>query len=67
MILGLIESQRGRDAAAAEALTKAAELRTADPLAAYYLGQSLVLLGQPDQAAAALSKRSSASRRKAIY
>src|SRR4051812_37437205 len=40
MILGLVESQRGRDAAAVEALTKAKELRTTDPLAAYYLGQS---------------------------
>jgi tetratricopeptide (TPR) repeat protein len=50
MILGLVESQRGRDAAAVEALTKAKELRKTDPLAAYYLGQSLVLVGQPDKA-----------------
>src|SRR4051794_11138534 len=47
MILGLIESQRGRDSAAVEALAKASELRSTDPLAPYYLGQSLVLLGQP--------------------
>lgn len=56
MILGLIESQRGRDAAAVEALTKAKELRKTDPLAAYYLGQSLVLIGQPDQAVAAFEE-----------
>src|SRR5947208_16391220 len=43
MILGLVESQRGRDAAAVEALSKAQALRASDPLAAYYLGQSLVL------------------------
>src|SRR5438132_12928393 len=51
MILGLVESQRGRDAAAVESLAKAKELRPADPLAAYYLGQSLVLVGQPENAA----------------
>jgi predicted Zn-dependent protease len=56
MILGLVESQRGRDAAAAVALAKASELRTDDPLAAYYLGQSLVLTGQPDKAAAAFEQ-----------
>jgi tetratricopeptide (TPR) repeat protein len=52
MILGLVESQRGRDAAAVEALTKSKDLRTTDPLAAYYQGQSLVLVGQPDKAVA---------------
>src|SRR6478736_1426639 len=56
MILGLIESQRGRDAAAVEALTKAKDLRPTDALAAYYLGQSLVLVGQPDKAAFAFEE-----------
>lgn len=56
MILGLIESQRGRDAAAAAGLAKASELRPADPLAAYYWGQALVLLGQADKAAAAFEE-----------
>ena len=37
-------------------LTKAKELRTTDPLAAYYLGQSLVLVGQPEKAAAAFEE-----------
>ncbi len=56
MILGLVEAQRGRDAAAALAFTKAKELRPADPVAAYYLGQSLVLVGQPDRAAEAFEE-----------
>jgi tetratricopeptide (TPR) repeat protein len=56
MILGLVESQRGRDAAAVEALTKAQELRPTDALAAYYLGQSLVLVGQPDKAVTAFEE-----------
>src|SRR6187399_140228 len=37
MILGLVESQRGHDALAVEALSKAQDLRKTDPLAAYYL------------------------------
>ncbi len=56
MMLGLVESQRGRDAASVEALTKAKDLRQADALAPYYLGQSLVLIGQPDQAAVAFEE-----------
>src|SRR6478736_5173244 len=56
MILGLVESQRGRDAAAVTALTKANEIRLTDPLAAYYLGQSLVLIGQPDKAVVAFEQ-----------
>src|SRR5690242_584920 len=56
IILGLIESQRGHDAAAVEALEKAKELRPTDPLAPYYLGQSLVLVGQPEKAAAAFEE-----------
>ncbi|MCI0361269.1 MAG: tetratricopeptide repeat protein, partial [Planctomycetaceae bacterium] len=56
MLLGLVESERGRDAAAVEALTKAAQLRAADPLASYYLGQSLVLVGQPEKAATAFEE-----------
>jgi tetratricopeptide (TPR) repeat protein len=56
MILGLIESQRGRDAAAVEAFTKAAVAAPKDPLPSYYLGQSLVLVGQPEQAVAAFEE-----------
>jgi tetratricopeptide (TPR) repeat protein len=56
MILGLIESQRGRDAAAVEAFTKAAAASPKDAMPSYYLGQSLVLVGQPDQAVAAFEE-----------
>ncbi len=56
MILGLIESQRGHDAAAVAAFQQASDLRTDDAMAAYYLGQSLILVGQPDQAVAAFEK-----------
>jgi len=56
MILGLVESGRSRDVAAVEALSKAAELRATDPLAAYYLGQSLVAGGQIDKAVAAFEE-----------
>src|SRR5439155_13132614 len=56
LILGLFESQRGRDAAAVEAFTRAKALRPDDAIAAYYLGQSLVLVGQPDQAIAAFEE-----------
>ena len=56
MILGLIESQRGRDAAAVDAFTKAATVAPKDPLPSYYLGQSLVLVGQPEQAVAAFEE-----------
>ena len=56
MILGLIEAQRGRDAAAVAAFTQAMKTLPENPLAAYYLGQSLVLVGQPDEAAAAFEQ-----------
>src|SRR4029079_14195574 len=56
LLLGLIDAQRGRDTQAAEALAKAKDLRPTDPLAAFYLGQSLVALGQAEQAAAAFEE-----------
>ena len=56
MILGLVESQRGRDAAAVEAFTKAKQLRATDAMSAFYLGQSLVLVGQPEKAATAFEE-----------
>ncbi|WP_254508225.1 DUF1583 domain-containing protein [Anatilimnocola floriformis] len=53
MILGLIEAERGRDAVAVDAFTKAvATSKTALP--AFYLGQLLVLVGQPEKAVEAL-------------
>ena len=56
LILGLLEAQRGQDAAAVEALGKAEAARSGDPLPAYYLGQELVLIGQPERAAEAFER-----------
>src|SRR5436189_244347 len=56
MIVGLFESQRGRDAAAVAAFCEAETHRPADPFASYYLGQSLVLVGQPEMAAEAFER-----------
>ena len=56
LMLGLLESQRGRDAAAVEALRNAEEFRPQDPYPSYYLGQALVLVGQPDAAASAFER-----------
>ena len=56
LILGLLEASAGRDAAAVTALTKAEETRKDDPLPSYYLGQALVLIGQPENAALAFER-----------
>ncbi|MBL8810519.1 MAG: DUF1583 domain-containing protein [Planctomycetaceae bacterium] len=56
MLLGLLESQRGQDASAADAFTKAETLRPTDALASYYLGQSLVRIGQNAEAVAAMER-----------
>ncbi len=56
MILGLLEFQRGQDAAAVTALRQAESTRLDDPLPPYYLGQALVLVGQPEQAAEAFER-----------
>ena len=56
LMLGLLESQSGRDALAVAALSKAEEFRPTDPMPAYYLGQALVLVGQPDRAAEAFER-----------
>ena len=57
LILGLLEGQRGQDAASVTALRQAETTRPEDPLPPYYLGQALVLVGQPEQAAAAFGTR----------
>ncbi|MCI0457665.1 MAG: tetratricopeptide repeat protein, partial [Gemmataceae bacterium] len=56
MIVGLLESQRGRDAAAVAAFKQAEAHLPNNAMAAYYLGQSLVLVGQPDTAAEAFER-----------
>ncbi len=52
MLLGLFESQRGTDSTAVEAFRKATVLRPQDPMAPYYLGQSLLRIGQSAEAVA---------------
>ncbi|MBX9583075.1 MAG: tetratricopeptide repeat protein, partial [Gemmataceae bacterium] len=56
MVVGLLEAQRGKDAAAVAAFEKAAAANPANPIAPFYLGQSLVLVGRPDDAAAAFEQ-----------
>src|SRR5262249_44626227 len=56
MILGLLEAQRGRDAQAVAAFRQAETQAKDNALASYYLGQSLVLVGQPDSAAEAFER-----------
>ena len=56
MIVGLLESLRGQDAVAVDAFEHAEQLAKDNYLAPYYLGQSLVLIGQPDKAAEALER-----------
>ena len=56
LLLGLVEAQRGRDASAVAALREAERLRPDDPLPPYYLGQALVLVGQPDTAVEAFER-----------
>jgi tetratricopeptide (TPR) repeat protein len=51
MIVGLIESQRGRDAAAVAAFRQAEANLPDSAMPSYYLGQSLILVGQPEKAA----------------
>ena len=56
MLLGMFESQRGADASAVDALRKAEEHLPDDALASYYLGQSLLLIGQPEEAVLAFER-----------
>lgn len=56
MLLGMVQMQRGQDAEARVALEKAEELLPKEPLACYYLGKTLVLLGDVDKAAEALER-----------
>lgn len=56
MLLGLIEAHRGQDAAAVQAFQSAEKHLSENPLASFYLGQSLVMVGQPDLAAAAFER-----------
>ncbi len=56
MVLGMVQMQRGQDALAASALQTAEELLPQEPLASFYLGKTLVLLGEVDEAANSLRR-----------
>ena len=56
MILGLFEAHRGQDADAVEAFAQAEKYRTEDGLPAYYMGQSMILIGQPEKAVEAFER-----------
>ena len=56
LVVGLLESLRGQDAAAVTAFEQAEKFSPQNSLASYYLGQSLVLVGQPDKAAEAFER-----------
>lgn len=56
MILGMVQMQRGQDALAAASFEKAEALLPEQTLASYYLGKTLVLLGEVDQAAEAMRR-----------
>lgn len=56
MILGLLQSQRGKEAAAAEAFAKAEKLLPEDAACSFYLGRSLLAVGQTENAAAAMER-----------
>jgi tetratricopeptide (TPR) repeat protein len=56
MIVGLVESQRSRDGAAVVAFQKAEDTLPDNPMASYYLGQCLVLIGRPDAASDAFER-----------
>ncbi|MFO0943583.1 MAG: tetratricopeptide repeat protein [Pirellulales bacterium] len=56
MLIGLFESQRGSDADAVEAYSKAEQLRAQDAIACYYLGQAQLRLGDSAKAAESLER-----------
>ncbi len=55
-LIGLLQMQRGSDAAAVAALQAAEPLVPDDAMVSYYLGKALLLVGKTDQAAAALER-----------
>ncbi len=56
MLLGMFEAHRGQDAEAVDAFSKAETFRTEDAMPSYYLGQSLLLIGQPEKAVEAFER-----------
>ena len=56
MVVGLLQLQRGEDAEAITALEKAERQLKDNPLAAYYHGQALLLVGRNDDAGVAMQR-----------
>ncbi len=56
MLLGLMEAQRGQDGNAADAFRQAETERPTDALASYYLAQSLLRIGENEEAIAAFER-----------
>lgn len=56
MLLGLIESRRGQDAAARASFEIAEAKRANDPMVSWYLGQSLQAIGETQLAAEAMER-----------
>ncbi|MEQ9407879.1 MAG: tetratricopeptide repeat protein [Fuerstiella sp.] len=56
MILGLVEQRQGHHAAARDAFRSAEKYRPDDPLASWYLGQTLMSLGHQEAAAEAFQE-----------
>ena len=56
MLLGLMEAQRGQDANSADAFLQAEVARANDAMACYYLAQSLLRIGQNEEAIAAFER-----------
>ena len=56
MLLGMFEAHRGQDAEAVDAFLEAEKFRTEDAMPSYYLGQSQLLVGQPEKAVQAFER-----------
>ena len=56
MILGLLQSQRGKESLAATAFERAEKLLPEDAATSYYLGRSHLAVGQTEKAAAAMER-----------
>jgi len=56
MLLGMFEAHRGQDAEAVDAFVEAEKFRTEDAMPSYYLGQSQLLIGQPEKAVEAFER-----------
>lgn len=56
LVLGMVQMQRGHDALAAGSLEKAEAALPTEPLASYYLGKTLLMVGEVDRAAEAFRR-----------